>query len=186
MSTTPSYNEARIVSLIIEYYSLLISLSYLHDSQVINPPPSNHAINESLCNQLGLDAAVISLMRKIPYIDGPYSDGELDWDASAYGCMLFPGSWRGSEAYSFLRDDDIIESRDPEADAKTGVRLNYLLSHDVALAHNLRDGVTLVLDTKASTTSKTCQSGLKKERLTRPDRHREDAGQLRQSRSCQP
>lgn len=187
MSTISSYHEATIVSLIREYYSLLISLSYLHASQVINPPPSNHTINESLCNQLGLDAAVISLMKKIPYIDGPYSDGELDWDASAYGCMLFPGSWCGSMAYSFLRDSDIVESRDPEADGTEGVRLNYLLSHDVALAHNLRDGMTLVLDTKASmTSSKAFRLGLGKEELMRIARHCEDAGQQRQSGSCQP
>ncbi|KAJ0108546.1 hypothetical protein J7T55_002150 [Diaporthe amygdali] len=130
-----------------EYYSQLISLSYLHVSQIINPPPSNHIINESLCSQLGLDAAVISLMKKLPYIDGPYSDGVLDEHASAYGCMLFPGSM----AYSFLRDQDIVESRDPEADGTEGVRLKYLLSHDVALTHNLRDGMALVLDTKANT-----------------------------------
>lgn len=153
MSTTSPYNEATIVSLIKEHYSLLISLSYLRASQIVNPPPSDHVINEKLCNSLGLDAAVISLMKKIPYIDGPYSDGKLDEDASAYGCLLFPGSWTGSMAYSFLRDDDIMESRDPEATGTRGYRLNYLLSHDVALAHNLRDGMTLVLDTKASMTS---------------------------------
>ena len=150
MSTRSSYDEATTVSFLKEYYSLLISLSYLHASQVIDPPISGHVINESLCSQLGLDAEVISLMKKIPYIDGPYPDGELDEDASAYGCMIFPGSWRGARAYSFLRDHDIIESRDPEADGSEGVRLNHLLSHDVALAHNLRDGMTLVLDTKAS------------------------------------
>lgn len=124
MSIGSSYDEAAIVSLLKEYYALLISLSYLHASQVINPPPSNHLVNESLCNQLDLDSAVISLMKKIPYVDGPYSDGELDEDASAYGCILFPGSWRGSEAYFFLRDEDIAESRDPEADGTEGVRLN--------------------------------------------------------------
>lgn len=155
MSTTSPYDEETIVSLIKEYYSLLISLSYLRASQIVNPPPSGHAINEKLCNSLGLDPAVTSLMRKSPYIDGPYSasDGEVDEDASAYGCMLFPGSWTGSLAYSFLRDDDIMESRDPYGTGTRGYRLNYLLSQDVALAHNLRDGMTLVLDTKASMTS---------------------------------
>lgn len=177
MSIRSSYNEETIVSLIKEYYSLLVSLAYLHASQVIHPPPSSHAINELLCNQLGLDAAVISLMKKIPYIDGPYSDGELDWDSSAYGCMLFPGSYCGSEAYSFLRDYDIVESRDPEGHRTVGWRLNYLLSHDVALAHNLRDGMSLVLDTKASMTSNPFQLGLGKEELMRLDRHCEDAGQ---------
>lgn len=170
MSTRSPYIEATIVSLIKEYYSLLIALSYIRPSQIINPPPSNHMINESICNQLGLDAAVISLMKKLPYIDGPYSDGELDEEASAYGCMLFPGS----RAYSFLRDHDIIESRDPEADGTEGVRLYYLLSHDLALAHNLRDGMTLVLDTKASMTFRL---GLGKKKLMHIDRHREDVGQ---------
>jgi hypothetical protein len=89
-------------------------------------------------------------MKKIPYIDGPYEDVQklegFDEEASVYGCHLFPGS-RG---YSFLRGHDIVESRDPENDGVEGVRLNYLLSHDVALSHSLRDGMILVLDTKAS------------------------------------
>lgn len=173
MSIRSAYDEATIVSLIKEYYSQLISLSYLHALQVINAPPSNHVINELICNQLGLDAAVISLMKKLPYIDGPYTDGELDWDASAYGCMLFPGA----EAYSFLRDHDIIESRDPESDGRMGFRLNYLLSHDIALAHNLRDGMTLVLDTKASMTSKGFRLGRGQGELIHLDRYCEDAGQ---------
>jgi hypothetical protein len=50
----------------------------------------------------------------------------------------------------FLCGDDIIKSRDPESDGVEGVRLNYLLGHDVALSHCFRDGMILVLDTKAS------------------------------------
>jgi hypothetical protein len=145
------YNEETIVSLINEFYSLLVSLAYLRPSQIIYPPPgTGHNINEKLCISLNIDVAVISLMKRIPYIDGPYEDVQklegFDEEASAYGCHLFPGS-RG---YSFLRGDDIVESRDPENDGVEGVRLNYLLSHDVALSHCLRDGMILVLDTKAS------------------------------------
>lgn len=115
MSTRSSYNETTIVSLVKEYYSLLIALSYIHPSQIVNPPPCNHIINESICKQLGLDAAVISLMKKLPYIDGPYSDGKLDEEASAYGCMLFPGScetmilWRaGIQRLMERREGDCI------------------------------------------------------------------------------
>ncbi len=152
MTTQSPYDEATIVSLINEYYSFLVTLSYLKPSQIIYPDPdSGHNINEVLCKQLGIDAIVISLMKKLPYIDGPYKDVQkldgYDEGASAYGCMLFPGSM----AYSFLRDLDIMESRDPEYDGVHGLRLNYLLSHDVALSHNLRDGMSLLLDTKAST-----------------------------------
>jgi hypothetical protein len=145
------YNEETIVSLINKFYSLLVSLAYLRPSQIIYPPPgTGHNINEKLCNSLNIDVAVISLMKRIPYIDGPYEDVQklegFKEEASVYGCHLFPGS-RG---YSFLRGDDIVESRDPENDGVEGVRLNYLLSHDVALSHCLRDGMILVLDTKAS------------------------------------
>jgi hypothetical protein len=145
------YNEQIIVSLLNEFYSLLVSLAYLRPSQIINPPPgTGHNINEKLCNSLNIDVAVISLMKRIPYIDGPYEDVQklegFDEEASAYGCHLFPGSM----GYSFLRGHDIVESRDPENDGVEGVRLNYLLSHDVALSHCLRDGMILVVDTKAS------------------------------------
>jgi hypothetical protein len=142
LPTGTLYNEETIVSLINEFYSLLVSLAYLQPSQIIYPPPgTGHNINEKLCNSLNIDAAVISLMKRIPYIDGPYEDVQklegFDEEASAYGCYLFPGS-RG---YSFLRNDDIVESRDPENDGVEGVRLNYLLSHDVTLSHCLRDGM---------------------------------------------
>ena len=149
-----AWTEETIVSLISEFYSLLVSLAYLRPSQVIYPPPgTGHNINEELCNSINLDIAVISLMKRIPYIDGPYEDFQKlekpDKEASVYGCHLFPGSM----GYSFLRSSDILESRNSENDAVGGVFVNHLLSHDVALSHsNLmrRDGMYLVLDTKAS------------------------------------
>jgi hypothetical protein len=123
------YNEETIVSLINEFYFLLVSLAYLRPPQIIYPPPgTGHNINEKLCNTLNIDVAVISLMKRVPYIDGPYEDVQrlegFDEEASVYDCHLFPGS-RG---YSFLRGDDIVESRDPENDGVEGVRLNYLLT----------------------------------------------------------
>jgi hypothetical protein len=149
-----AWTEETIVSLISEFYSLLVSLAYLRPSQVIYPPlGTGHNINEELCNSINLDIAVISLMKRIPYIDGSYEDFQklekLDKEASVYGCHLFPGSM----GYSFLRSSDILESRNPENDAVGGVFVNHLLSHDVTLSHsNLmrRDGMYLVLDTKAS------------------------------------
>ena len=123
------YNDEIIVSLINEFYSLLVSLAYLRPSQIIlSPPGTGHNINKKLCNSLNIDVAVISLMKRTPYVDGPYEDVQklegFNEEASAYGCHLFPGS-RG---YSFLRGDDIVESRDPENDGVEGVRLNYLLT----------------------------------------------------------
>ena len=138
--STP-YNEAEIVSLITELYSLLIKLSYFNYNDVSFPPKNGHQINEDICRNLHLDSAVISLMKKLPYINGDLR----------YGIYLFPGSI----PYCFLQDGDILESRDPEnLPQKEGVeetiRLDYILPHDIALSHNLRDGMGLVLDTKAS------------------------------------
>lgn len=130
------YNETEIASLLTELYELLVKLAYIPHEAVTWPPESGHEINEELCTQLGMDAAVISLMKRIPYVN---SD-------EGYGLHLFPRS----EADSFLRDDDILESRDPE-NFSTELRLYYILPHDIALSHNMCDGMTLVLDTKAST-----------------------------------
>lgn len=69
------YSEETIVSLINEFYSLLVSLAYLRPSQIIYPPPgTGHNMNEKLCSSLNIDVAVISLMKRFPYIDGPYED----------------------------------------------------------------------------------------------------------------
>lgn len=130
------YNETEIASLLTELYELLVKLAYIPHEAVTWPPESGHEINEELCTQLGMDAAVISLMKRIPYVN---SD-------EGYGLHLFPRS----EADSFLRDDDILESRDPE-NFSTELRLYYILPHDIALSHNMCDGMTLVLDTKANT-----------------------------------
>src|SRR5438045_660901 len=68
------YNEEIIISLINEFYSLLVSLAYLQTSQIIYPPVNGHNINEEICKSLNIDDTVISLMKKIPYIDGPYEN----------------------------------------------------------------------------------------------------------------
>jgi len=150
--STP-YNEAEIVSLITELYELLVKVAYLDNGQVTWPPfDSGHLINVDLCKQLGLDAAVISLMKKIPYVDSrEQEEDDVIERPDLHGFHLFPRSM----AYSFLRDDDITESRDPEnlpprPGEKSELRLDYILPHDIALSHNLRDGMTLVLDTKDS------------------------------------
>jgi hypothetical protein len=139
-SMSTAYSEGEIAGLITELYELFVSLAYLDRDQITWPPPSvGHRINEDLCISLGLAPSVISLMKNIPYVH------------SLHGFHIFPRS----EAYSFLRDQDIIESRDPENLAplpgeESELRLDYLLPHDVALSHNLRDGMTLVLDTTDS------------------------------------
>ncbi|CZR66790.1 uncharacterized protein PAC_16691 [Phialocephala subalpina] len=139
--STP-YDENEIVDLITELYELLVKLACFPPDEVTWPPEPGHQINEVLCEELHLDPAVTSLMKKLPYLDSDLR-GQVH---------LFPGS----EPYSFLKDGDILESRDPEnlpprPGKESKLRLDYLLPHDVALAHNLRYGMTLVLDTKDNT-----------------------------------
>ncbi|KAF8859498.1 hypothetical protein BDZ45DRAFT_725250 [Acephala macrosclerotiorum] len=139
--STP-YDEAEIVGLITELYELLVKFAYFPHDAVTWPPENGQPINDALCEELHLDPIIASLMKKLPYLDSDLR----------YHVHLFPGS----EPYSFLQDGDILESRDPENLAprpgeESKLRLDYLLPHDVALAHNLRDGMTLVFDVKDNT-----------------------------------
>lgn len=146
-----AYNEDTIITLLTELYSLYVRLAYLSPSDIVYPNPitGRYHINRSLCNSIGIDQSVISLMERMPYMDGPHREletrEELNKDARSHGNFLFPGS----RAYSFLRDHDIKESRDPQCNGDNP-RLDYLLGHDIALSTNLRDGMILILDTKAS------------------------------------
>jgi hypothetical protein len=131
--STP-YDETEIVTLITDLYELFIKLNCFSHNDVTWPSEQGHQINEELCRQLNLDDAVISLMKKIPYVNG-----------NLYSCFhLFPRSI----AYSFLQDDDIVASRDPIEPEE--VQLHYILPHDIALSYNFRDGMALVLDTEDS------------------------------------
>ncbi|RFU23863.1 hypothetical protein B7463_g12477, partial [Scytalidium lignicola] len=134
-----SYNEYEIVGLITELFELLLKLAYFSNDQVTWPPQEGHKINETLCKELHLEPAVISLMKKIPYVDERVE--------------LFPRSF----PYSFLDDDNIIASRDPERippheDQESDFRVNNLLPHDIALSYHWREeGLALALDTSENT-----------------------------------
>lgn len=136
-----SYDEGEIAGLITELYELLVMLAYFSRDDIIWPPSENgHNINENLCKELDLDPAVISLMKRIPYAG---SNFRSTFD-------LFPDS----RPYSFLDDDDIIASRDPERvpnGQQNDLRMDYLPPHDISLSeHHLEEGLPVVLDTKES------------------------------------
>ncbi|KAH8900848.1 hypothetical protein GQ53DRAFT_740700 [Thozetella sp. PMI_491] len=63
----PPYDENIIVNLIEEIYKILILLCYIDAAHVAFAPPEGHAIDEMLCLDLGIDARVISLMKRLPY-----------------------------------------------------------------------------------------------------------------------
>ncbi|PVH72309.1 hypothetical protein DL98DRAFT_520549 [Cadophora sp. DSE1049] len=143
-ATSTPYSEDTIITLLNDLYTLLLKLAYLPPNSVtFAPPDSGHKINVPLCESLNLDPAVISLMKRMPHTDyGMGGSEELEYP-------VFEGGWM----YNFLRDEQILRSRDPERGAWSDQpRKNYLLPCDVALTEaEDPDLEWLVVDTRDNT-----------------------------------
>lgn len=138
INTITPYNEAVIVSLITEIYTILLKLRYIESSQLNYPPPNGYPLNKSLCVSLNLSPAVISLIEKLPC--------PIDEETALSFEFLTE-----SRAVVYTDDKDLKESRDPNnAGTLEDIRLDYLLPSDVALTIGRLYGVSLVLDTKES------------------------------------
>jgi hypothetical protein len=69
-----SYSVNETVSLITEYYLLLQDLRYLGRDSVAYPPHTGiHAINLTICHELGLFPSAIKILQQLPYIT-PHED----------------------------------------------------------------------------------------------------------------
>ncbi|KAJ7139476.1 hypothetical protein C8R44DRAFT_764578 [Mycena epipterygia] len=62
-----AYNPDEVVSLITQFYELLIAMGHWPEGSIQYPPHTNPAVNEELAAQLGYAPAVISLMQQLPY-----------------------------------------------------------------------------------------------------------------------
>ncbi|KAH8807389.1 hypothetical protein F5884DRAFT_731129 [Xylogone sp. PMI_703] len=123
----------------IELHEVLIKICYIPESWVKFAPPEGHPVNVLLCEELNIDPVVISLIKRIPYIE------EKDPINETY---LYPIS----RPFYYLLDDELRQGRDPElADTGEDLSLNYLLPQDVAFTCGPRDGEAIVLDTKENT-----------------------------------
>ncbi|KAH7388899.1 hypothetical protein BKA64DRAFT_645372 [Cadophora sp. MPI-SDFR-AT-0126] len=156
-TTSTPYSEDAIITLLNEIYTLLLKLAYLPPKSVIFAPPNGHKINVTLCESLHIDPAVISLMKWMPYTDYGMGDSE----ELEYPC--FGGGWM----YNFLRNEQVLRSRDPERNAWSDEpRTDYLLPCDVALTEaEDPDLEWLVLDTR----QKLAIRHMMKMQLERPD-----------------
>lgn len=96
------YDENEIVGFVTKLYELLIKLAYLGRNQITWPPDGGHAINGELCRELRIEPEVVSLMKRLPYVDGDLR----------YSVHLFPNS----EPLSYLQDGDVQRSRDPDGE----------------------------------------------------------------------
>lgn len=147
MTAMAPYDEEIIVKLFEELYHLLITLCAIEEHQISFPPAGGHSINVELCTSLHIDAAVISLMRNIPY--------PKERETQLYFC-LFPDG----HPFIYVDDGDIFRGRDPDhapADGTVPLRLNYVLLQDIAFTFpSTRDGLSVILDTKESKLSGYC------------------------------
>ncbi|KAL2842141.1 hypothetical protein BJX68DRAFT_270860 [Aspergillus pseudodeflectus] len=134
--TRPPYNEDEIVQLIKDIYRTYLKLNYIKRWELVWPPrDTGHAINEALCKELGLDPAVISLMKRIPYF--------CDY-STAKDIEFYPDS----RAMVYLEDDEIRGGRDPSLFEFQEPRLDHLLPHDIALICEGDEGSNVILDVK--------------------------------------
>jgi hypothetical protein len=132
------YNEDEIVQVMKDIYHTYLKLNYIKRWELVWPPEDGHAINEALCEELRLDPAVISLMKRLPYI----SDFSTTKDIEFYTY---------SRAMVYLEDDEIRGGRDPTFFEFQEPRLFHLLPHELTLICDGDEGSNIILDTREST-----------------------------------
>lgn len=131
------YNEDTIVKIINETYHLYQQLNYIAIWELIWPPEGGHVINQALCEELHLDPAVISLMKRLPYIR---------WSQLASDIPFM----RFSRPFVYLEDDEIRGGRDPDRFQVDEPRINFLLPHEIALTCSTDEGSSAIMDLKES------------------------------------
>ncbi|KAL4880348.1 hypothetical protein BJY04DRAFT_219344 [Aspergillus karnatakaensis] len=130
------YNEDEIVAPIKEIYRTYIRLNYIKRWEIVWPPKTGHVINETLCAELNLDPAVISLMKRIPYFDDWYSAANVEF-------------YTHSRAMVYLEDKEIRGGRDPDRfGGFDELRLDYLLPHEITLICSDDEGSNIILHIK--------------------------------------
>ncbi|KAL4942931.1 hypothetical protein BDV06DRAFT_190998 [Aspergillus oleicola] len=133
------YNEDEIVQLIKDIYDTYLRLNHIKRWELIWPPnETGHVINETLCQELGLDLAVISLMKRIPYF----------YDSDTSKNVEF---FEYSRAMVYLEDEEVLGDRDPGMFEVQEPRLDHLLRHDIALICTEDEGKNIILDVRENT-----------------------------------
>ena len=144
-----AYNEDELVTVLTNIYKHFIEVAYLPEKGVLFPPQDTgrHTLDMNyLRDELHLDARVISLLERLPYVsrkDFP----ECEWYPSAH-------------VVNYLDHEDALRARDPAMLSATGggdeqhvPNVEFMRPGDVALSlpANPSDYMfTLILDTAAS------------------------------------
>jgi hypothetical protein len=135
--TRTPYNEDEIVSLLRDFEHLYMKVSSVLPDTVAWAPEGGHEIDEMLCQELGMDSTVISLLRRLTYTNHPpggiHMDTGMDYLDYRQEYYIYNGRYGiGIPPYPF-----------PDNEVK-------LLPYDVILADGDRDTNVIILDTKES------------------------------------
>jgi hypothetical protein len=129
--TSPLYNVSHTVGLITEYYRLLQDLRYLGRDNIAYPPHTGpHAINLTLCHELGLSQSAIETLQQLPYVTphedrinitggyltepelAKFHESDKDW---YLGWMTETKNifWQDGHFLDYRNDTHLLRSRDP-------------------------------------------------------------------------
>ncbi|KAJ7605503.1 hypothetical protein DFH06DRAFT_1487179 [Mycena polygramma] len=74
-----AYDPDQVVSLITEFYELLITMGHFPEGSLRYAPHTNPPVDEALAVQLGYEPAVVSLMLRLPYFNGNVGNPDICW-----------------------------------------------------------------------------------------------------------
>nr|GAT53550.1 predicted protein [Mycena chlorophos] len=66
--STAAYDPTEVARLVTEFYMLLVEMGHWEASEIRFPPHLDPPVNTQLAKQLGLEAGVIELMQRLPYL----------------------------------------------------------------------------------------------------------------------
>ncbi|ROW03460.1 hypothetical protein VSDG_01288 [Cytospora chrysosperma] len=139
-NTRTPYDEDEVVAFVTELYELLIKLAYLGRDQITWPPDGGHAINENLCCELQIEPGVVSLMKRLPYVDGDFR----------YSIHLFPRSEPLSAVASSPggNRERVVTCADACSEADDGDRARQGRIQGGVCQHGAEDVVVEVVETR--------------------------------------
>ncbi|KAJ6569530.1 hypothetical protein B0H19DRAFT_697702 [Mycena capillaripes] len=97
-----AYNPDEVISLITQFYELLITMGHWPEGSLSYPPHTDPPVNVELAVQLEYTPAVIALMQRLPYVSPQYNDGDEKYAIVSR-----------TRFADYTRDEDLREGRHP-------------------------------------------------------------------------
>ncbi|KAF8211609.1 hypothetical protein K438DRAFT_1807599 [Mycena galopus ATCC 62051] len=144
--TAAAYNPDEVVSLITQFYELLITMGHWPEGSLRYSPHTDPPVNEALAVQLGYAPATIALMRRLPYLDRKFNGNRYEIIAR-------------TQFADYTREKCLREGRHPYP---YGYNSDYPNIDPWLLPLTLpnRDGWHVMLDTRLGSVRAYCAEGL--------------------------